>query len=197
MSNAAYMREWRKRNPRSEYKSRLNYKRTHRKQVLAASQRSWNKHPERRRARHAVSNALRDGRLIRPNRCSECSSICIPESHHKNYAKPLEVIWLCRSCHLAIEGCTVRIPDAPRAFHVPHVLPSRRRNTRNTSGFKGVSWNSQNKKWKASITISNLRVFLGLFSDAKEAGRAYDKHARERLGKLARLNFPEANELSA
>jgi hypothetical protein len=40
----------------------------------------------------------RRGRLI-PQPCA-CGSIEV-EMHHENYAKPTDVLWLCRACHLA------------------------------------------------------------------------------------------------
>jgi hypothetical protein len=46
-----------------------------------------------------VSNAVRDGRLDRPNRCSRCNEKGRIEGHHEDYSKPLEVIWLCTLCH--------------------------------------------------------------------------------------------------
>jgi len=58
-----------------------------------------NSNPERYRANTAVGNAIRDGRLIRPNECSCCGVICKPHGHHNNYSKPLDVIWYCNKCH--------------------------------------------------------------------------------------------------
>lgn len=52
-----------------------------------------------RSARSAISNALRDGKLFRPNNCIKCGSPCIPEAHHTDYTKPLTVEWLCSICH--------------------------------------------------------------------------------------------------
>jgi hypothetical protein len=45
----------------------------------------------------AVSNAVRDGRLIRKP-CEQCST---PKAgaHHDDYTKPLDVRWLCKLCH--------------------------------------------------------------------------------------------------
>lgn len=37
--------------------------------------------------------------LERPDRCSDCDKIGPVDGHHENYAKPLEVVWLCRQCH--------------------------------------------------------------------------------------------------
>lgn len=56
-------------------------------------------HPQKYKAHTATSNAVRDGRLIRPNSCSCCGIECKPHGHHDDYFKPLEVRWLCGKCH--------------------------------------------------------------------------------------------------
>lgn len=50
-------------------------------------------------ARTKLNYAVRSGKLHRPNVCETCSVDCKPEGHHPDYAKPLEVKWLCKSCH--------------------------------------------------------------------------------------------------
>jgi hypothetical protein len=61
----------------------------------------------------------------------------------------------------------------------------------NTSGYKGVTWHKQHRKWYAQIVPLRKNIFLGLFSDAKEAARAYDAAAKKYFGQFARLNFPK------
>jgi hypothetical protein len=48
-----------------------------------------------------VGNAVRDGRLIKAKVCESegCSSTQLLHGHHDDYAKPLEVRWLCAACH--------------------------------------------------------------------------------------------------
>ncbi len=46
--------------------------------------------------RYYVSKGL----IIRPTICSKCNKEDKIEAHHKDYSKPFEVIWLCRSCHM-------------------------------------------------------------------------------------------------
>lgn len=58
-----------------------------------------NNNPERRSAQIALSNAIATGKIIRPECCSVCMAICIPEGHHFDYAKQLDVIWVCKKCH--------------------------------------------------------------------------------------------------
>ena len=58
-----------------------------------------NKYPERRAAQIIISNAIQTGALIRPSYCSICDTKCIPEGHHTDYTKPLDVIWVCKKCH--------------------------------------------------------------------------------------------------
>lgn len=60
------------------------------------------RHPDRYKARTAVGNAVRDGRLIRPDVCPICNE-GQPQAHHEDYSKPLEVKWCCRRCHLEKE----------------------------------------------------------------------------------------------
>lgn len=59
----------------------------------------------------------------------------------------------------------------------------------NTSGFKGVFWRKKSKKWEAAINIAGKTRYLGKFSSAEEAARAYDATARELHGEYASLNF--------
>jgi hypothetical protein len=58
--------------------------------------------PEKYKAHTAVGNALRDGRLIRKP-CEKCGNIK-SQAHHPDYSKPIEVIWLCFTCHRKEHG---------------------------------------------------------------------------------------------
>ena len=50
---------------------------------------------------------------------------------------------------------------------------------RNTSGFKGVSWNKPTNKWRADIMLNNKKLFLGYFDTKEDAYSAYKKKAQE------------------
>lgn len=56
----------------------------------------------KRRAYSEYGRALKEGRLVRPDACSRCGGDGdgkAIEGHHHDYTKPLDVEWLCRSCH--------------------------------------------------------------------------------------------------
>jgi hypothetical protein len=57
--------------------------------------------PERYRAHNLVNNAIRDGKMTKPSCCKSCGCKGIIHGHHDDYAKPLEVMWLCVPCHAA------------------------------------------------------------------------------------------------
>lgn len=60
------------------------------------------RYPEKYKARTAVSNAVRDGRLVkRP--CESCG-VDKAQAHHEDYSRPLDVQWLCFACHCRAHG---------------------------------------------------------------------------------------------
>lgn len=65
------------------------------------SRRDYEKFKEKQNARVSVRRAILSGNLVKPNYCSACLNDCRPHAHHRDYSKPLEVIWLCLSCHRA------------------------------------------------------------------------------------------------
>ncbi len=60
------------------------------------------RYPKKARARQMLRDAILSGRLHKPNHCEDCKKRFIKskiEGHHEDYDKPLEAIWLCRTCH--------------------------------------------------------------------------------------------------
>lgn len=69
-----------------------------RRQHLNQNAQRWNaRNPQAYKAHYAVTNAVRDGRLKREP-CLFCGGEKV-HGHHRDYTKPLEVIWLCPKCH--------------------------------------------------------------------------------------------------
>jgi hypothetical protein len=65
---------------------------------------------------------------------------------------------------------------------------NQRRRRDSASGFKGVSWHKQLKKWRAYIGLQRRHQHLGLFEDPHDAARAYNEAALKNFGEFACLN---------
>jgi transposase-like protein len=55
--------------------------------------------PLKKAAHIITSNHIRDGKLFPASACSVCGSTSNIEGHHDDYTKPLDIRWLCISCH--------------------------------------------------------------------------------------------------
>jgi hypothetical protein len=65
---------------------------------------------------------------------------------------------------------------------------SRKQNRETTSRYKGVSWHSRDRRWRAQIRYGKEKVHLGQFLSEEEAAYAYDRAARNRWGEFANIN---------
>ena len=55
--------------------------------------------PEKYIAEYTVSNAIKLGKIIRPEICQKCNKSGRTEAHHPDYSKVFDVLWLCKRCH--------------------------------------------------------------------------------------------------
>jgi len=83
--HAAYMRKWRARRPMTEEQKTKD------------------------RCRSYAGVYKRRGKLIQEP-CFKCGSE-ESQMHHPDYTKPLEVVWLCRPCHLKTHAQEGKTPD--------------------------------------------------------------------------------------
>ena len=58
-----------------------------------------------------------------------------------------------------------------------------------SSKYLGVWFDKSKNKWCAEIRPDNKKMFLGRFDNEEDAGRSYDKKAKELYGEFANLNF--------
>jgi len=92
---------------RKEYAKTPAYAQSH-----SASARRWAaKHPERRKASHIVSNAIRDGKLIPWPVCAIPECCDKPQAHHPDYSRPLDVVWLCDYHHKQAHALVANEPS--------------------------------------------------------------------------------------
>jgi hypothetical protein len=85
--NRAAEKRWREQNPSI---------------TAAGHKRHDRRHPERASARQVVRDAVRRGRISKPSTCEGCDETFdkgLLHGHHEDYGKPLEIEWLCTSCH--------------------------------------------------------------------------------------------------
>src|SRR5215471_18484830 len=94
-----YKRQWRAKNKASVDHSQAKYRTANiakiRKRIAA-----WvAAHRKETRARQAVGRAVKRGILHKPTNCTGCDRPVRLYGHHEDYNRPLEVVWLCASCH--------------------------------------------------------------------------------------------------
>lgn len=94
----AKMRVRARTNPAVQAYDRQRAKSPKRKAAIAANAKRWrDENPDAYKAHNAVNNAVRDGKLEKLP-CDFCGDQKV-EAHHKDYARPLDVVWLCAKCH--------------------------------------------------------------------------------------------------
>lgn len=117
MSRAEYLRQWKaSKGPEWHEENRrwnreyMRTKRAANPEALLETTRRWrarnphlvNERGLARSARIALSNAVRDGKVMKPSCCQRCWRVTSSRrlhGHHHDYSKPLEVEWICSACH--------------------------------------------------------------------------------------------------
>jgi len=70
-------------------------------------QRYRDKWPEKTGAQQVLRSRVYRGTIQKPSACSACGASHpkhLIQGHHEDYSKPLDVIWMCASCHNAIHN---------------------------------------------------------------------------------------------
>lgn len=93
-------REAKKKRENPEYREKLKqrsklYYNTYKARILLKD-RSNN---PKEKCRRAVMYAVKNGTLIRPEKCPVCGKIDRIQAHHFSYDKPLDIVWVCGLCH--------------------------------------------------------------------------------------------------
>lgn len=67
-------------------------------------------------------------------------------------------------------------------------MANARKRSDNKSGFKGVCWSSNARKWMAYINESGKRRHIGYFPEKEDAAAAYAREAERCFGSFARID---------
>ena len=78
------------------------------------------KHPGRKHVNALVNNAIKTGKIIKPDVCQICSR-SNPVSHHHDYNRSFDVVWICDSCHRKIHVQIKKCELPPIIERVSHV----------------------------------------------------------------------------
>jgi hypothetical protein len=103
-----YAREWRVKNRERFLETRRQYSK---QQKYQQSMTAWRRNNPKKMREYVKEWCGRNGEKVRAERqarkmplnshCSKCRGTIDLERHHEDYSKPLEVVTLCRSCHIS------------------------------------------------------------------------------------------------
>lgn len=99
-----YHKTWLAKHP--EYRER-------RKSLPSYAQKTTESTLEARRSYWEVQKALKAGTLVRPTICEDCGASRFCEAAHLDYSKPLDIRWLCRSCHRLMDAANPNAGKEP------------------------------------------------------------------------------------
>lgn len=102
--NKDYYRQYEKERAKMPHrvKARQEYARSEQGIIKGneAKKRWTRRNPIKRMASIMVGNAVRDGKILKPDACESCGSKPVRlHGHHDDYAYPMVVRWLCPGCH--------------------------------------------------------------------------------------------------
>ena len=69
---------------------------------------------------------------------------------------------------------------------------SKKPHSNNTSGYKGVFWSKQKRKWLAQIVVDRTQIGLGFFNSKEEASETYKQASRKYCGEFSPYNEIQA-----
>jgi hypothetical protein len=80
--------------------------------------------------------------------------------------------------HIDGDGLNDQLSNLRIVTNSQNLRAFRRRQTNNKSGFRGVSWNKQRRKWRAQIKHDGVMIHVGRYNTPEEAAKARDEKAR-------------------
>ena len=98
--NAATYKKWCLEHPEKIAASNKKWQQANPDKRKAYSVKYKARNPLKINATYTLNNAIQSGKLIKPTKCETCDAEVRIHAHHCDYNKPLEVMWLCQSCHI-------------------------------------------------------------------------------------------------
>lgn len=102
---------------------------------------------------------------MRPQHCTQCKKIKEVIAHHDDYAKPLDVRWLCRPCH----QCWHSFNGEGLNYHLSDL--NRLRSENNTAPNVGMVDERYGRMVEMAASGKNLRDIAGEFKISRERVR--------------------------
>jgi ribosomal protein S27AE len=91
---------WRENNPD---RARESWRRNRNNEKGSARKADWvRRNKQKDLAQRRLRDHCRRGKIQRQTVCEQCGSGGYIHAHHDDYAKPLDVRWLCAKCHNAV-----------------------------------------------------------------------------------------------
>jgi len=87
--------------------------------------------------------------------------------------------------HNGLDNCRCNLRICTQAQNCQNRKPYKN----SSSKYKGVSWYSITKKWRARIKLKRKEIHLGYFDSETLAAKTYDEKAKILFGDFAKLNF--------
>jgi len=107
-SHKEKVKEYQNSNPEIIKKCKQNYVATHKEEISKYGKEYSKNNRVKKNVQNKVYRAKKQGKIIIPIKCEKCGKTRKLEAHHYDYSKPLDVVYLCNSCHqkehLNIEG---------------------------------------------------------------------------------------------
>lgn len=106
-----YFREYNKKHKERRDKQQKQHYYDHKEQLSKRRREKYYADRSPRVARYEVEKAVKSGDLKIPPECESCGHQKKLEGHHEDYSKPLDIIWLCMSCHRIVHAKKRRETD--------------------------------------------------------------------------------------
>lgn len=90
--------------------------------------------------------------------------------------------------HIDLDGLNNTRTNLRNCTHAQN-NQNKKKQSNNSSGYKGIVWDKERKKWKAQISVNGKHVLIGRFSNIEDAVKAYDEIAKQYHGEFANTNF--------